>query len=203
MLSANCAKRLYELCVKHDISDDVKYDLKMLVEHLHIFKKEILPSTQTVTQRAKTFQKIEALSAKLRTAIEGLSFEDRSALDCEYFGLNEPGFEDVYYLVGNSRSFDVAGHLLPSIEVSVRSVRDNLRDVRKPGQPPMTERQVDFIRCIAQYLKRANIAPSYSGPFLEICTAVFEGAGLTLPDRAIRHFMKKLRPSLKASGYCL
>lgn len=197
------AKRIFALCDKYDISDDVKYDLELLVAQLSIFKNEILPSSQTETQRAKALQRIEALSAKLRSAIEGLSFEDRSALDCEYFGVNEPGFEEVHSRVGNSRSFDLVDHLLPDFEALVRTVRDRIKGIGESGQPPMTERQADFIRCIAQVVKRANIAPSYSGRFLEICTAVFNDAGLSFPDRAIRHFMKTLRPNLKASGYCL
>ena len=203
MLSIDGAKALDELCAKCGISDYVKLDLEAQVEYLRTFKKVILPSTQTATQRAKTFTQIEALSAKLRTAIEGLSFEDRSALDCEYFGIDELGFEDVYEVVGNPRAFDVAGHLIPAIEAAVRSVRDRLQGVGKPGQPPLTERQADFIRCIAQTLKRADIAPSYSGTFKAFCTAMFADAGLTVPDRAIRHFMEKLRPDLKAAGYCL
>ena len=203
MLSICGSPALYELCAKHEISDYVKYDLEMQVEHLRIFKNVILPITQTATQRAKAFTQIEALLAKLRSAIEELSFEDRSALDNEYFGIDEPGFEDVYEVVGNPLAFDVAGHLIPAIEASVRGVRGRLQGVGKSGQPPITEKQADCIRCIAQTLKRADIAPSYSGVFIEFCTAMFKDAGLTVPDRAIRHFMEKLRPALKVAGYCL
>lgn len=202
MVSAN-RNELHKLCESYRISAGVESALKRHVEELRLFKKEILPKSQTATQSAKALLQIETLAAKLRKAVVGLTFLDRMALDDEYFGVDDPGFDQAFERTGDHCAFDLAGKLIPGIEDAARNVRERIKDAGKAGAPKVTERQADFIRCIAQTLKRASIAPSLSGPFEEFCCTVFEDAGVTLPERAMKHFMQKIRPSLQAAGYCL
>ena len=193
---------LYKLCKQHAISSDIEDDLKDQVRYLVCFKKEILPGTQTETKRAMALKKIEQDARKLISAINALSFEDHMALDNEFFSVDEPDFEDLFYIANDSQNFDVAARVLPRLERAAKASSERLASVGKSGAPNITKRQADFIRCIAQVLSKAEIAPKGSGKFLEFCTAIFKDAGLTLPNRAIRYFIKEVRPNLKASG-CL
>lgn len=129
--------------------------------------------------------------------------EDRWNLDDQFLVVNKPPFALTFETMEENTFFDIGGSLLPGIGNAAAIVRGRLETVKSTGRPPVTARQADFIRCIAQVLKKANVAPSYSGSFVELCRAVFEDAGLTLPDKAIRFFMTKVRPKIKASGYCL
>ncbi len=200
---ANKRKRLSDLCKKYDVPSTVENALNYQVENLATFKNVILPNTKTQTQRAHNFLKIESYIDKLKAEIEALTWEDRNSLDDEFFGVSKPGFFESLDPVNDCQEFDIAGSVLPRLKRASMASRDRLQNVSKSGRADMTVRQADFIRCIAQALMRANIAPSYSGKFYEICNAIYEAAGLTLPDRAIRYFMTKLRPKLKSSGYCL
>lgn len=191
------------LCEKYGISPAIEAQLNKQIEYLRLFKNEIQPNTITETQQAKALEEIQTYANKLKGAIEALQWEDRMALDNEFFGVNQPGFSEIFYLVNDSQAFDLAGQMLPRLERAAKTTRERIANVGKSGRPTITARQADFIRCIAQNLKQADIKPSHTGKFLEICTAILEEVGLALPDRAIRYFMKEMRPSLKASGYCL
>jgi len=196
--------KIHALCQKCKISKDVEADLEIQVSYLRMFKTKILPASQTESQRAKAFQQIELLAAKLKQAIEGLTFGDRAALDDQFFFVGDIRVLDsTLELVEDPSVFDLAGSLIPRIEGAAKDVRGRLQGVGQPSRPKVTGRQAEYVMCIAKVLKRANITPAYSGPFFELCTAAFEDAGLTLPDRAIRHFMQKMRPNLKADGFCL
>lgn len=191
------------LCEIHRLPDEVASALEWQAGLLITFKKEILPESQTPTQRAKAFQQIILLAAQLQGAIENLHFEDRFNLDNEFFGSNEPSFLSALDFVGDARAFDLANITVPAIQDAAKKVQARLGAFGKAGAPELTKRQADFIRCIAQELNHANIKPAMSGPFEELCAAVFEEAGLALPERALRYFMKNIRPELKAKGYCL
>lgn len=191
------------LCEKLEISADVMAGLEAQVGYLRTFKNEILPNSQTPAQRTKSMQRIEALVIDLKKAVEGLPMEDRWDLDNQFLVVSKPPFELTYETVEEATFFDIGGSLLPGIGNAAAIVRGRLGSVKSTGRPPVTARQADFVRCIAQVLKRANVVPSHSGSFVKLCTAVFKEAGLTLPDKAIRFFMKDVRPKMKAAGYCL
>lgn len=195
--------RLHGLCEKYAIDSYIEKRLNHQVEYLVIFKKDILPNTKTETQREKALREIETYAGKLKDAIKALSFEDRMSLDDEFFDVNTPGFFKLFDTLEEAQAFDLAGSLLPRLERAAITIKERIDNVGKSGAPKITHRQADFIRCIAQVLKPANIEPSHSGKFLEICEAIFEAAGLTFPDRALRYFMKDIRPKLKAEGYYL
>lgn len=203
MMTGGKTSALRKLCEIHRISPDVVSALEWQAGHLRTFKDEILPPPQTPTRRAKALERVATLAAELRGAIEELPFDERLALDNEFFGVDEPGFPDAFELVGDARAFDLGGDTVPGIERAAQAVLARLTGVHAAGAPKVTERYADFIRCIAQELKPANIAPAATGKFEELCGAVFEEAGLTLSERAMRYFLKNMRPALKASGRCL
>ena len=151
---------VHTLCQRYKILGDVESDLEIQVGYLRIFKKNILPNSQTETQRAKTLQQIETLAAKLKQAVEGLTFSDRSALDDQFFfGADTRVFDSANELIEDVGCFDLAGSLIPCIEAAAKDVRGRLQDVGQPSRPKVTERQADYIRCIAQTLKRAALCP--------------------------------------------
>ncbi|MBK6367059.1 MAG: hypothetical protein IPF65_07310 [Polaromonas sp.] len=140
----------------------------------------------------------------MRRAIEGLTFVDRNALDNEFFGVDEPNFLKCFEFVGDARSFDLAGSLIPCIEAAAQKTQARFVGAGLAGAPKLTERQADFIRCIAGALKPAGITPSNSGKFLEFCNIIFEAAGFhDAPERAMKYFMKNLHPEMKVRGYSL
>lgn len=177
-------EQLRRLCADYGISDEVEATLIRQAGFIATWRDQIRPNELTSAQRVKKLQRIQSLALELQQEIETLPFLDRWALDA---GLS---------------TLDFAGVEMPLMR---RSVEDRISYVQKDiktGAPPLTDRQADFIRCIAQVLKPTNIAPANSGRFAELCRAVFELGGLTFPDRALRHFMKNMRPQLKTEGFC-
>lgn len=203
MTSNRYKDRFHELCVKHSISQEIECRLWRQVEYLSTFKKEIFPESKTATQRAKALEEIEKLAEKLAKAVEALSFGDRCAIDNTYFGVDLPGFDDVHALVDDACAFDLGETIIPGIGAAAKAVRDSLAGVGVKGAAETVSRHADFVRCIAFELMKANIKPSYGGIFLDFCKVIFEAAGVTLSEKPIRYFMQKMRPSLKAAGYCL
>lgn len=189
------------LCKRIKVLASVEVKLGHQVDYLRIFKHQILPNTPTVTERAISLKRIETLAVEMKKAVESLSLDDRLALDDEFFNAelsawwNSDG--------GDPEAFDLAGRLLPRVAKSAISVRERIKGIGQPGAQKMTERQVEFIRCIAQAVKPAGIVPSLTGQFAEVCQAVYADAGLTVPERAMKFFMSKIRPKTKAAGYCL
>lgn len=195
---------LSSVCRRHGVPKAVEADLELQAGHLRIFKTKLLPQSNTESQRAKSLQKIELLAIDLKREIELLGLEDRDALDNQYFFDSDIFvFRAALDRAENTDAFDLAGYVLPKVEVAAQIVRSRLKGAGLKSRPKVTERQADYVRCIAQVLMRANVIPAYSGAFFELCTATFAHAGLTLPDRAIRYFMQKIRPQIKASGRCL
>lgn len=212
VLSKNGVGALAGLCKEYQISDRVKIQLGSLVKAMRNHKNE-LPQNKigNDTSRSISLQKVELLSAQLSEAIKDLCYFDRISLDCEFFSNQgtepEPDFasdaEELQFFQEYIEANDLAEKHVPSIADCARLVRARLLNVGKPGRPSVTQKQAGHIGCIAEIVMAEKLTPSHSGPFLEICTAVFQDAGFTFPDRALRYFMKHRRLELKASGYCL
>ncbi|WP_439113732.1 hypothetical protein [Hydrogenophaga sp.] len=190
-------------CAEFEISEQVEVKLSQQAKFIAEWRSSIYPNDLTPTRRAKALARIEAMAKKLAEEIEGLPFGDRLALDGAYFEPDRPAILDAVEAGAEPEQFDLGGFVLPRLQQAAAHVQKGIIGVGKAGAPPMTERQADFIRCIAQSLKPAGVAPSNSGRFRDLCDAVFLAGGMTLPDRALRLFMKEIRPWLKADGYCL
>ena len=199
----NSGEDLDSVCRRCAIPQDVRAKLDEVVGYLKTFKSELLPTSKTATQRAAAFKLVEKRAVELSDAITALEFLDRSALDNEYFVVDEPDFEAAHSLASSSHVFDIAGLHLPALAKAAKAVRGRIDGAGKSGAPKSAERHADFIRCIAQALRPTGIPLTYSGDFSEICGAVYLAAGVVPPDRAVRFFLKHIRPELKAAGYCL
>lgn len=130
-------------------------------------------------------------------------FGDRLALDGAYFEPDGSAILDAVEAGAEPGQFDLGGSTLPRVQQAAVRVQKGIVGAGKAGAPSMTARQADFIRWIAQSVKPAGVVPSNSGHFRDLCEAVFLAGGMTLPDRALRYFMKEIRPHLKADGCCL
>jgi hypothetical protein len=106
-------------------------------------------------------------------------------------------------LESGPHEFNIAGQHLPNLVRAAEAVRGRIDGAGKAGAPRSAERHAEFVRCIAQALKPTDIPLTYRGDFFDICGAVYLEAGLVPPDRAVRFFLKNIRPELRAAGYCL
>lgn len=176
--------------------------LQEQIQHLCAFKSELLIDPSTPTARAKKLLRVEKLAQDLTVAIGQLEYFDRAALDGEFF--SEKGlplyFDDPDLDV---RFFDVGGYVAPAIGAASNRVIARLGKISRAGRMASAPRFADFIRCIAGVVKSANIKPAHSGLFAEICREVFNEAGVIFPDRALRYFMREIRPAMKSAGHCL
>ena len=192
------ANSLEKICADERISESVAEGLARQAAYLKRWKDEVRPATPTETGRARSLQKISELADKLKNAIEALEFEDRLALDSEFFSQN-----DLLTDTTPSRELDLGGFLVPRITMAASRAIERIPGKGEAGAQALSHRQADFIRCVASELKPAGIVPAHTGFFREICEAVFEAAGVTYPERAHRYFMEHIRPALKESGYSL
>lgn len=188
-------------CAEFEVSERVEKKLTQQAGYIAMWRSSILPNDMTPTQRAKALGRVGSMAKKLAEEIEGLPFFDRSALDDVYFGV--PAMLEAVEAGADPDQFDLGGFVLPRLQQAAAHVQKNIAGTGKAGAPAMTERQADFIRCIAQSVKPAGITPSTSGKFRDLCEAVFLAGGMTLPERALRRFMKTIRPHQKANGHCL
>lgn len=198
-------KALNRLCTEHEIAIDVQRDLFTQVEYLEVLKTDILTALPTTTKRAKAFHRIEFLATTLATEIKALSFMDRMNLDNEYFFEDSlAGDANVFTLISDgAEHLDLGESTIPGIVAASRRVRERLDAVGKPGAKQTKDIHADFIRCIAQVMMKADVKPSATGLFFEFCAAIYLAAGLTLPERAMKHFLGTIRPKLRQDGRCL
>jgi hypothetical protein len=197
------SERLRRLCVEYRVPASVEDALKRQAGYIAAWRSKVLPVDRTPTQRANALKRIETMAEKLKKEIEGLTFADRWVLDDVYFDLEGPRFFDALESGADLTQLDLGGFVLPELQRAAATVRSRIPGVGKAGAQPLTERQADFIRCIAQSVKPAGLVPASTGKFYELCAAVFDAGGMTMPDRALRYFMKTIRPQLFAAGYCL
>ena len=190
-------------CVEFSVPKEVEIALTTHAGYIAEWRSRIYPNDMTPTKRAKALARIADMTDELRKEVERLPLLDRMALDDVYFAQFKPGIIEAIDAGAEPTQFDLGGFALPRLQHAADLVRRRIVNVGKAGAPPMTERQADFIRCIAQCVKPANIVPTNNGIFRDLCEAVFLAGGMSLPDRAIRYFMQKVRPRLKAEGYCL
>ncbi|RFC35301.1 MAG: hypothetical protein DID92_2727744152 [Candidatus Nitrotoga sp. SPKER] len=189
---------VHRVCELYGISAQVESKLQILVTSLQVVKEKVWAESNTPGERKEVLREIIAKANELKLLIVGLPFADRYNLDDAYFGApGDPHFDHLMGLVKDTSMFSLGDKVLPDIENAAKKVQARMKGVCKP------ERSADFIRCIAQALKPANIIPSYSGPFKEISIAVFADGGVTLSGKEIQFFMKNIRPQVKAQGYCL
>lgn len=180
---------LHRACKMYGISIHVESTLQRLVEDMRMVKAEVWAKSKTAGERKDKFEQIEHLAFKLKLAIMGLTFEDRMALDSEYFGYpGDPHFNLVLELVEHPKVFDLAGTLIPDVENAARNVRGTIKDVG------IIARHADFIRCIAQALELTNIKKK---DFNEVSIAVFLDAKVAMSDRAMKYFTKNIRPKMR------
>lgn len=193
------ANSLERICADSGrISESVAIGLKRQAEHLKCWRDEIRPATLTEKGRVNSLRKISELADKLKIAINSLEFQDRVALDSEFFNPS--------YLLNETipaHELDLGGFVVPQLKTAACRAIDRIPDSEKAGAQKTIDRQADFIRCIASTLKPAGIVPAHTGFFREVCEAVFEAAGVPYSDKAHRYFMKDVRPSLREAGYCL
>lgn len=192
------ANSLEKICADSRITESVAIRLRMQSEHLKCWRDEIRPTTLTEKDRVKSLKKICELAEKLKITIEALEFQDRMALDSEFFSPSDLLDENI-----PTRELDLGGFVVPKIGIAAFRAIERIQDSEKAGRKEISHRLADFIRCIASELKPAGIVPAHSGFFREICMAVFEDADVTYSDKAHRYFMAHVRPELKAAGYCL
>lgn len=197
------SQRLRRLCVEYKVPNEVEEVLLRQAEFIAEWRSSIRPESKTPSQRAGSLKRIADLAEKLKEQIESLPFSDRLALDNAYFEPDRPVILDAVEGGADPRQFDLGGFVLPELQRAAISVERQIRGVGKTGAQSLTERQADFIRCIAQSVKPAGLVPAHTGQFLDLCMAIFDAGGVTFPERAMRHFMKEIRPSLRSAGYCL
>lgn len=209
-VKTNQAKRLRELCAEYSLPAAVEAGLFDQVRYLALWKDQILPATLTPKQQAEALTRVKNLALALETEIKGLPFDLKGQLDSEYFGhfgsaelakrhehCLELGYDATKLDLGHSVAPDIAAAAQRALEAL------SLDKERHSGRQPITHRQAEFIRCIAQCVMPAGIAPNTGAKFRSLCEAVFAAAGLTFPDKALRYFVKSIRPQLRAAGYCL
>ena len=192
------ANSLEKICSDARISESVAEGLIWQAAYLKRWKDEVRPAAPTKTGRARSLQKISELADKLKNAIEALEFEDRLALESEFFNQIDPLTDTT-----PAHEIDLGGFVVPKITMAASRAIERIPGRGEAGAQALSHRQADFIRCIASELKSAGIVPAHTGFFREICEAVFEAAGVTYPERAHRYFMEHIRPALKEFGYCL
>lgn len=183
-MNEQALEQLRRLCAEMSIGGEVEAALIRQAGFISTWKSQIKPADITPSQRVKKLQRIHSLAMDMQREVEALSLSDRWDLDASLSIL------------------DLGGDLLPSIQRSVEELGQRAQTENRRGAPNVTHRQADFIRCIAQALKSTDIAPANSGRFADLCEAVFLAGGLTFPERALRYFMKDIRPQLKADGFC-
>lgn len=211
-LAADSASALRALCAEYKLSTQVCKRLEDLVRDLADWKQALQDMTMTAKTRATALQSVGAAALELQRSIESLPFDLRMKLDNCYFGLDsQEGEAAIVELLEagliESKGLDLGAGLVPSIidavECAMQASGLAGAAAQRPGRQSTVEMQADFIRCIATHVKPAGMVPSNAGRFRRLCEALFHAAGLTLSDRALRHFMTERRPTLKAGGFCL
>lgn len=202
---------LIELCAEYGLPDEVGNGLQHQAHQVHVWLKEILPNDWTLRQRADALAKVSALAMELAIFVDSLPGDIRFLLNQEYFGRPSGEAELQARLQLSARLMDpaplaVEGSVLPDIaeaanRVAARSVL--LPTSSGPGRPRIVDQQAHFIARIAECVMQAGIAPSNGGRFRALCEAVFEAASVTFPERALRHFLREIRPDMKDDGRCL
>jgi len=182
-------KELHRVCKMYGIPIHVESKLQGLVEDMRMVKAKVWAKSKTAGERKDKFEQIEHLAFKLKMAIMGLKFEDRAALDSEYFGYpGDPHFNLMLELVEDPKVLDLAGSLIPDVENAARNVRSTIKGVG------IIARHADFIRCIAQALELTNIKQK---DFNEVSIAVFLDAKVAMSDSAMKYFTKNIRPKMR------
>ncbi|MDD2610525.1 MAG: hypothetical protein PHX60_12720 [Giesbergeria sp.] len=194
----DCADSLRKICADSRITESVANGLIRQAEFLKRWKEEIRPATPTETARVRSLQKISELADKLKNAIDGLEFEDRLALDSEFFS-----YDDMLDTGTPARELDLGGYVVPRITIAASRAIERIPSSGKAGAAKLIHRQADFIRCIASEVMPAGIVPTHTGVFRKICEAVFKAAGVPYSDKAHRYFMEHVRPSFRDAGYSL
>lgn len=199
------ASALDEICADTEaIPPDVALELRQQVVNLRMWRDELMTTKPTRTQRVNALNAIAKLAEQMEQAVNDLGLEDQVALDAEFFEV--PG-DGVWFRalveVLPVRALDLGGFVIPHVAQAARAAADRIPGASGPGREKMTDRQADLIRCIASAVKPAGMVPAHTGIFREVCEAVFAEAGMTFPERALRHFMQHLRPRYQAGGWCL
>ena len=205
---------LHYVCKRLGIPFQVEERLQRVVNDLYVFQEVTFPASNK-TQRVEELRQVANLAFQLTQAIKGLTFEDRRALENEYFTRpgDPPGCEivtdgvmlprDPRYLPVEPRYFALPSKVIPDIENAAKNVCAKIEGAGKAGRPKVIDRYADFIKHIAMTLKPTNIAIGRGNTFKDVCCAVFSDAGLTLSDKAMEYFNINILLKLRAEGRCL
>jgi hypothetical protein len=202
---------LLALCDEYALSQEVRDGLYRQADYLETWQKLILPASLTPKQTASALAKVSNLAMQLAIFIDSLPGDIKFDLSSDYFS-DPMGREELQVRLKYSTLTDmgallaVEGSVLPNIAKSAERVAAERRlraSVNERGRPPIVDQQSHFIGRIAECVRSAGIIPSNGGRFRKLCEAVFEAGSVTFPERALRNFMRNMRPEMKEDGRCL
>jgi hypothetical protein len=180
---------LSALCLTHGIPPLGFGALAKVVRNLQRYKLDILKADdkRTDSARKKELELVKKHAAALRAAIVALPWTQRNNLDLRYFAALDVDPEDPLF------KLDLGGYVVPVIEAAADAEIEQLKKAGQAGAPNATVYQVEFLQFIAQIVQPTGLQPASSGPFRDVCAAVFQAAGLVLSDRAVRQFMTQVK----------
>jgi len=149
----------------------VQNELWALVENLRRWKLEVQPERTTSKKRLEQIALVKELSTKLLAAFQDLDFSEKVALEAES-GLELDPTLYVLALAGAAES--LIERLGPA----------------KTGRPSTLGQQMEFFLLIKNCLRPVGIQPAHTGLFRLLAELMFQAAGITFPDRALRAYMK-------------
>lgn len=210
-------KNLQQVCIDINLPNDAFDDLQLIA--IDICRREAQESWKSAPARRKDLKCVSDLAKQLNKALQGLDYDDMSAVHMGFKGVQirmhldpaDPVREAFYYggrdisdkkqlrFVESMRDTScenvmLIGDVLLTLESIVGNVCDQVVG-QETGRKPRNDVLSSYIENIANCANLYKVNIARGGQFHTLCESVFLAAGIsTDPDAAIRKFIKTSLP---------